>query len=311
VATISVVIPCYNAEAFIGEALQSVREQTRQPLEVLVTDDRSTDGSVEVIRSFQEVRLLENPVNLGHGPARNRALREARGDLIAFLDADDVWLPRHLETVAAMLEAHPRAAVAFSAVEHFGSRTGVWLVDLPEGEPTDAFWLCLRATCVPQMSAVVRRDVIGSVGGYRQLSPVAPDYDLWLRISRLHPFVYSRRVTARYRWHPSQISHTDDAQVEAVYHYRWNFLRELQREEGQGELCRRVLAESRHCWIRDYVNAFRDRDPARLRLLDQLRGRYLPSMRRPLPVLVRSLIPVPLMRGMDRVTRRPAPPDRR
>ena len=153
--TISVVIPCYNAEAFIGEALASVAAQVRRPLEVLVVDDASTDGSAAVVRSFERVRLIEQPTKSGHVHARNRALAEARGDVVAFLDADDVWLPHHLETVVAMLEAHPEAAVAFAAVEHFGSRSGLWLVDLPEGDPFDAFHACLEATCVPQMSAVV------------------------------------------------------------------------------------------------------------------------------------------------------------
>jgi glycosyltransferase involved in cell wall biosynthesis len=306
--TVSVVIPCFNAEAFIGEALESVAAQTRPPIEVLVSDDASTDGSAAVVRSFEGVRLLESPVNLGNALARNRALLEARGDVVAFLDADDVWLPHHLETVVSMLEAHPEAAVAFSAVEHFGSRSGLWLVDLPEDRPFDAFQACLEATCVPHMSAVVRRDVLATVGHYRQHElPYAPDYDLWVRIARRWPFVYTRRVTARYRWHPGQISQTArNEQVQAVYFYRRLLLDDLSREPTADPPFREVAREIGRCWEQEYAQAYRARDEVRIRLLDDIRRRWFPSMRRPPRVLVRSLVPMSLMRWLD--ARRGRPP---
>lgn len=305
-ATVSVVVPCYNAEDYIGEALASVRKQTRQPLETLVIDDRSTDGSVDVVRSFEDVRLLENPVNMGNGLVRNRALFEARGDLIAFLDADDVWLPHHLETVVELLERFPEAAVGFSGVEFFGNREGQWRTRLPEGEPADAFWECLRATCVPQMTAVVRSEVLADVGGYQQPSPAyrsAPDYDLWLRLARHHPFVATREVTARYRWHPTQISQTRTAeQLSAVYHSRWLLLHELRRtpeDPRTEEVERRV----RQYWSNDYLEAFHARDAERLHLLDDIRRGLFPSMRRPGRVWLRSLIPGQVLEAMDRAVR--------
>jgi glycosyltransferase involved in cell wall biosynthesis len=301
--TVSVVIPCFNAEAYIGEALESVAAQTRRPLEVLVTDDASTDGSAGVVRSFEGVRLLQNPVNLGNALARNRGLLEARGDVVAFLDADDIWLPHHLETVVPMLEAHPETAVGFSAVEHFGSRSGVWLVDLPEDGPFDAFQACLEATCVPQMSAVVRRDVLAAVGHYRQPDPIYPyasDYDLWLRIARRWPFVYTREVTARYRWHSSQLSQTArEKQVERIYFYRRLLLDELSREPASDPPYREVARQIGRCWAREYAKVYRAREEMRIRLLEDVRRRWFPSMRRPPGVLVRSLVPMGLMRWLD------------
>jgi glycosyltransferase involved in cell wall biosynthesis len=301
--TVSVVIPCFNAEAFVGEALESVAAQTRRPLEVLVVDDASTDGSAEVIRAFEGVRLLENPVNAGSALSRNRALLEARGDVVAFLDADDVWLPHHLETVVSMLDAHPEAAVGFAAVEHFGSRSGVWLVDLPEDGPFDAFHACLEATCVPQMSAVARRDVLAAVGNYRQPEPIcayAEDYDLWLRIARRWPFVYTQKVTARYRWHPGQISQSArEKQVQAVYLFRRLLLDELSRDLEAYPPYRDAAREVRSCWAQEYEKAYRARDRTRIRLLEDVRRRWFSSMRRPPGVLVRSLVPMSLMRWLD------------
>jgi glycosyltransferase involved in cell wall biosynthesis len=306
--TVSVVIPCFNAEAFIGEALESVTSQTRRPLEVLVVDDASTDRSAGIVRSFDGVRLIENPTNLGNVNSRNRGLQEARGDVVAFLDADDVWLPHHLETVVSMLEAHPEAGVGFAAVEHFGSRSGVWLADLPQDQPFDAFQACLEATCVPQMSAVVRREALAEIGYYRVREPQrAADYDLWLRIARRWPFIYTRTVTARYRWHPGQISQTARAeQVEAVYFWRRQLLDELRQDPASGPSHREVARAIRRFWAREYGRVYRARDEQRLRLLEDVRRRWLPTMRRPPGVLLRSVIPLRLMRLLD--ARRGRPP---
>jgi len=94
--TVSVVIPAYNAERYIGETLESVLAQTYRDFEVVVVDDGSTDGTREIVRGYGEpVRLVEQP-NSGPAAARNRGVREARGEFIAFIDADDLWLPEKL-----------------------------------------------------------------------------------------------------------------------------------------------------------------------------------------------------------------------
>src|SRR6056297_2562084 len=96
-ATVSVVIPCYNGQDFVREAIESALGQTTKPLEILVVDDGSTDQSADVIRQFPHpVRLIQQ-VNQGESVARNLGLDQARGDWVAFLDADDVWQPTKLE----------------------------------------------------------------------------------------------------------------------------------------------------------------------------------------------------------------------
>lgn len=318
-STISVVIPCYNGEAYIGQALESVRAQTRQPQEILVINDGSTDRTADVARSFDEVRLLDNSVNMGPSVTRNRALIEARGNTVAFLDADDVWLPHHLETVVGLLEEHPDAGVAFSAVEFFGEREGVWhAARLPEAEPTDAFWECLRHTTVPQMSVVVRRSSLALVGGWQQPSPIhrtAADYDVWLRLSRHTPFIATHEVTARYRWHPGQISQTlRNDQISSVYYSRRRILYELGRESADdryGDVAKKI----REYWIDDYLQAFHARDLERARVLENLRRWLFPAMRVPGKIRLRSLMPETVIRAFDNVrgahpsTSPPHPPD--
>lgn len=96
-ATVSVVIPAFNAESFLGEALDSVLGQTARPTEVIVVDDGSTDGTRALVRRYSDAVRLVTQDNGGAARARNVGARQATGEWLAFLDADDVWLPEKLE----------------------------------------------------------------------------------------------------------------------------------------------------------------------------------------------------------------------
>ena len=104
-ATISVIIPLYNKEREIGDTLRSVLAQTLQPTEIVVVDDGSTDGSADAVRAIASPLVkLVTQANAGVCAARNRAIAESAGDLIALLDADDTWEPGFLEEIASMAE---------------------------------------------------------------------------------------------------------------------------------------------------------------------------------------------------------------
>lgn len=118
--SISVMIGVYNAAAYLGEAIESALTQTRAPLEVIVVDDGSTDGSGDVARAFDAVTVVRQD-NAGNGSARNHAARLAKGDLFAFLDADDRFTPDKLELQSRALEADPELEVVFGHVREFVS----------------------------------------------------------------------------------------------------------------------------------------------------------------------------------------------
>ncbi len=113
-AMISVVIPVYNAESYLAQALESVARQTCTTIEILVIDDGSTDRSEEVAQGYPDsrIRVVRQP-NGGPAAARNHGVRLARGDFLAFLDADDLWEPLKLEVQLEALRARPDAAMAF------------------------------------------------------------------------------------------------------------------------------------------------------------------------------------------------------
>lgn len=183
---VSVVIPCYNAEDTIAATLASVQSQTLADLEVLVIDDGSHDRSCEIVRWLAEnddrIRLVVQE-NSGPSVARNRGVDLARGTYIAFLDADDLWLPRHLELNLAALAADPRLGVSFSACRYIdeaakptGECSRTWAADVQyrdvlAGNPT--------STC---SAIVARREVFGEAGPMRQDMSYAEDQEWLFRV---------------------------------------------------------------------------------------------------------------------------------
>lgn len=118
---ISVIIPVYNGEAFLAEAVESIRRQSYEPLEIIIVDDGSTDGTRSVVEGFgREVRYIHQ-ANSGIGAARNRGVELARGSLFAFLDADDLWTEDKLSLQMAALGNDPGLDMVFGHVEQFVS----------------------------------------------------------------------------------------------------------------------------------------------------------------------------------------------
>lgn len=209
--SVSVVIPCFNAARTLAETLASVAAQSRPAAEVLVVDDGSTDGSAELAREAG-ARVIATGGNQGPSAARNLGVQAAACDLVAFVDADDLWTGEHLEVVAGLLDRYPEAVLAFSRIEKFidgggpdgGHRT--WWVSPPVGaeQPSDLMPTMLETNPVPQSTVVARRQALLEVGGYDESMRYSEDYDLWSRLSARDRFVPSHRITCRYRIHAAQ-----------------------------------------------------------------------------------------------------------
>lgn len=172
--SISVIIPAYNAEKYLAEAIESALHQTRPAKEIVVVDDGSSDRTREVVQSFGEkVRIIQHEANQGVGAARNTGVAASDGDYVAFLDADDKWLPEHLENLAGLLDMWPETGLAFCQIEFVGRKSGMW----PERidgflEPRAAFFDMLRnIVCVPS-AMMVRRRIHEHIGGF-DAAPVA------------------------------------------------------------------------------------------------------------------------------------------
>ncbi|MGH2874414.1 MAG: glycosyltransferase family 2 protein, partial [Solirubrobacteraceae bacterium] len=214
--TTSVVIPAFNAAATVGSAVASALSQTRPALEVIVVDDGSDDGTARVVRELAapQVRLVAQP-HRGVSAARNAGIAAARGRLLAFLDSDDLWLPRYLELAAIGLLAQQHAGLAYTDAYAFDPSTGLVGRRGIEGGPPpvpppadgESFLLELMARNFVFSSALVPRDVLGAVGGFDPHVSPAEDYDLWLRIVlRGYRPVWIPGRHALYRVHAAQAS---------------------------------------------------------------------------------------------------------
>lgn len=116
---VSVIIPAYNRELYLGEAIRSALEQTRPPDEIIVVDDGSTDGTAEVARSFGGMVRCLSQKNEGAASARNHGVRASRGELLAFLDSDDHWVPQKLDWQLKFLESYPETDLVFGHMQSY------------------------------------------------------------------------------------------------------------------------------------------------------------------------------------------------
>lgn len=204
----SVLIPAYRAARFLPAALESVRAQEHRDWELLVVEDGSADGTEEIVREFArgEARRVEyaNPgVNRGVAAARNRLLELARGEALAFLDADDTWSPRHLARAQETLRAGAEIAVA---------RLQVCDLDPPRDRETHApgreFFadpvreLFARSAIMTCSCVALRRELVGRAGRFDESFCVGEDRDYWLRCALLGArFADTGEVTCRYAKH--------------------------------------------------------------------------------------------------------------
>lgn len=199
---ISVIMPCFNGEKYLREAIESVRQQTYPHVELIVVDDGSTDGSRDILREYGEQVVFLEQENRGPYPARNLGIEASRGESVAFLDADDYWRADCLELLHKAL-AGSNAAVSYCGWQNIGLAGGRGAPYVPPdyeaGNKAEQF---LRAAAPwPIHAALVRRSVLEEVGGFDLQWPTCMDYDLWLRIGFSRPIVRVEEVLAFYRHH--------------------------------------------------------------------------------------------------------------
>jgi glycosyltransferase involved in cell wall biosynthesis len=203
---ISVVIPTYNTASFIEDAIRSVLAQTYAPLEIIVVDDGSSDDTRKRVAPWEgQVRYIFQ-TNGGPAKARNRGIAEARGELIAFLDADDQWFPDKLSKQWECLKSSG-AALVHSDVYQLYESTGQrgYLYRARERCSGRCYEQLFWSNLVITSTVLVTRQCLETVGVFDERFPPAEDTDLWLRIARLYPFAYVNEPLAHYRRHGSNI----------------------------------------------------------------------------------------------------------
>lgn len=180
---VSILIPCFNAERWVAQAIESALAQTSREKEVIVFDDGSTDASLEIVKSFGDRVCWESAPNRGGNAARNRLLELAHGDWLQYLDADDYLLPEKIARQMEFIAANPAADVIFgpATIEHcVEAETRRELLPIPE--PHD-LWILLARWYLPQTGAALwRKQAIVDVGGWKPDQPCCQEHELYLRL---------------------------------------------------------------------------------------------------------------------------------
>ncbi len=205
--SVSVVLPIYNGAKTLQRAIDSILSQTHTPLELILIDDNSVDGSAVIAKQAalgdQRVRVIFHPKNQGLAATLNEGLRESRADLVARMDQDDEALPLRLARQVAFMSGHPDVAVAGSFVYLKGkTKEHDKLLTVPTEHEEIARQLP-RENCIFHPSVMLRRSVVLGAGGYRTTFANAEDYDLWLRLSRIARLANIPEGLLRYSFTPS------------------------------------------------------------------------------------------------------------
>lgn len=250
---VSVIIPAYNSEKFIAETLDSVFAQTYRPIEVIVADDGSTDRTADIVKKYEQHfagsttqtsqmnkadKASETSLtylhqkNSGPSRARNLGIAAAHGEYIAFLDADDVWLPHALELLVQYLKSHPDVSLVFGDAGSFGpagvlfdSAFGKFGCPEKDGQGVlqKAFEKLLEGNFILTGTVLVRKECLDRLGGFDDTLHYGEDYDLWVRIALFDRIGCLREPVMMRRVHDTNLSKNEYRFYDAKISFMENF----------------------------------------------------------------------------------------
>lgn len=224
--SVSILMPVYNAEPYLSEAIQSMLDQTYADFELIILDDCSTDDSAAVVQTFSDERIVyhRNEVNSGLANNLNTGLKLATGKYIARMDGDDISLPHRLQTQVDFLESHPDIDLCSCAMQMFGADNQLWIRDR---DPEQVKITMMFYSAVLHASSVFRRDVFEKNNlYYKQETFPAEDYDLWARAAFFCRMVNLPDVMYLYRMHRTQVTSTDPRSAEKCREIQIRYLSE-------------------------------------------------------------------------------------
>ena len=204
---VSVIIPTYNRIQFIDVAIRSILNQTYKPLEIIIVDDGSSDGTFEMVKKQYPFVELIYQRNTGVSCARNKGIEIAKGDWIAFLDSDDEWLPEKLKNQANSIRDNPNIL--------FFHSNEIWIKNglrINQGKKHTKyggyiFEKCLDICRISPSSVIMHKSIFQNIGLFDEMLPICEDYDMWLRITSQYEVFYSDKfLINKYGGHDDQLS---------------------------------------------------------------------------------------------------------
>jgi glycosyltransferase involved in cell wall biosynthesis len=209
---VTVLMPLYNGESYLREAIESILGQTFNEFELLVLDDGSTDAGPRIVKGYRDprIRLLSNDANMGIAATLNRGISLANGRYIARMDCDDVSLPDRLRRQFDFMEGHPAVGVCGSRVRRIGAKRGLWKVKAGDAAIKSRL---LFENAMAHPSVMIRKSVLdGHNLRYDPLLRCSQDYAFWVEIARHSRLANLEQVLILYRVHATQISEAKKAE---------------------------------------------------------------------------------------------------
>lgn len=223
---VSVVIATYNMARYVQGAVNSVLAQDYPSVEIIIVDDGSSDDTPQVLSCYinDPSVIIITQKNMGQAFAKNRGIKEARGEYIAFCDADDTWIENKLTSQIPLFDKQNRIAVVYGDILIMDSKGNV--ISAPPMRRYNGKITChlLVDNFIPFTSAVVRRSVIDEMGGFDESLLMGIDYELWLRISVKYEFVYVAKPLACYRMWEGQMSRQVEERFDNYFLFLKRFL---------------------------------------------------------------------------------------
>ncbi|MBD2665438.1 hypothetical protein B6N60_04428 [Richelia sinica FACHB-800] len=206
--TISVIIPAYNCEKTIKGTINSVLNQNWNDFELIIINDGSRDGTLEIISQIDDTRIkLFSFENAGGNVSRNRGLKYAIGEFVSFLDADDIWTSDKLASQLQALAENPQAAVAYSWTDYIDEHGKFLLAGTHINVNGDVYEKLLTNNFLENGSnPLIRKEAIISLGGFDESLNAAQDWDMWLRLAAKFEFVCVPTVQILYRFSANSVS---------------------------------------------------------------------------------------------------------
>ena len=254
---ISVIIPTYNRKHTLSRSIGSVLSQTTKPLEIIVVDDGSTDGTRDWISAeYPTVKYIYQN-NSGVSSARNNAIRNTRGEWIAFLDSDDEWLPNKLEQQINLIQDYPEYILCHS--NEIWIRNGRRVNQMKKHKKFggEVFEKCLDICRISPSSALIKKSILEKIGYFDESLEVCEDYDLWLRLTAKHKILFiDEPLIVKYGGHLDQLSKVNNG----IEQFRIKSLEKILFSNCLSKSQKKITVKVLLHKLEIYVNGLKKRD---------------------------------------------------
>lgn len=214
---ISVLLPAYNAEKYLNQAIESILNQTLEDFELLIIDDASTDHTATIIASYQDprIRVIRNPTNLGLTKSLNLGLHQSQGNFIARLDADDISLPQRLAQQIYFLEQHPETVLVGSLSKLINGAGETFDYQKSPTDPEIIKFSLLFGNPITHSSIFFRKKPILEMGGYNERFRYAQDFELYSRLVTKYQLTVLPELLVKYRSHDQSLTLNQSSRQDA------------------------------------------------------------------------------------------------